>query len=724
MNYYEILGVSADATDQQIKQGYRREAMKWHPDRHEGAAAKGEADRRFKDLALAYRTLRDPTAKADYDRELDQKLRQEYTARQQEQARQEKAQQERAHAQSAEKQTREDPPKADFVNTGPQFKEETVSGDDANQMFFEQMLDLAFELAGRGFPEANIFKALIALGCPDSMARAVAGVAAKKSQPHASKSAGHSGAETEVQPENTKTSHSKDDYYKAALGERNQIYYLKKFQQFDLQGKTSFTWPKPIHFFLTFPWLCYRGMYLNAFLYLISPFILMILVFLANGTDIKNGESSYIIFQIIMFCISSIYIPARANAIYYNYINKKIIKVKLKYFDSKEQLLKLAKDGGTSFTAGTGPIIALIVVAIIGITAAVALPAYQDYTRRAQVATGFSFGSDAAQKISDYYSKKKTGPVDLGITGYALAPSESVKDVTYDSQTGLLTITLRDSFFNAKSLLLIPAVTDGRVAWLCTSKGIDRKYLPQSCRETQEDANARLATMIAETKANDKTNLDYSQVLAAIEAQHPELNPDSPGYNIDALRWVSTRTALYQERGQTPANSLQLAVADYVAEKTKQVFSQSTSTPPLNTYIAELKKLSFNDRHLQAIADMGVKFPIFTASLINVTKDFRQTYGQQAQFVEDSQTWGFMSKNGSKFGFMVLQNRSPRRLKGVVLEVQAEERSCEDKGNVYYMSLNFDTAMDPASVIGVTFPIPSEISSAKRCIDIVDLIYG
>ena len=53
MNFYEILGVSADATDQQIKEAYRREAMKWHPDRHEGFAAKGNADRRFKDLALA-----------------------------------------------------------------------------------------------------------------------------------------------------------------------------------------------------------------------------------------------------------------------------------------------------------------------------------------------------------------------------------------------------------------------------------------------------------------------------------------------------------------------------------------------------------------------------------------------------------------------------------------------------------------------------------------------
>ena len=88
MNHYEILGVGPDATEQQIKEAYRREAMKWHPDRHDSAAAKGEADRRFKDLAVAYRTLRNPVDRANHDRQLEQKLRQEYDTRKKEQAQQ------------------------------------------------------------------------------------------------------------------------------------------------------------------------------------------------------------------------------------------------------------------------------------------------------------------------------------------------------------------------------------------------------------------------------------------------------------------------------------------------------------------------------------------------------------------------------------------------------------------------------------------------------------
>jgi len=175
MNYYEILGVGPKATDQEIKEAYRREAMKWHPDRHNGAAAKGEADRRFKDLAVAYRTLRNPAARADYDRQLEQQLRREYEARQQEQARQQRTQNEQAQR----KQSRPEPPRQDFQDTKPQFDEETASADDANQMFYEQMLDLAFELAERGFPEFNIYKALIALGCPDALAKSVATSASK-----------------------------------------------------------------------------------------------------------------------------------------------------------------------------------------------------------------------------------------------------------------------------------------------------------------------------------------------------------------------------------------------------------------------------------------------------------------------------------------------------------------------------------------------------------------
>ena len=713
MNHYEILGVRPDATEQQIKEAYRREAMKWHPDRHDGAAAKGEADRRFKDLAVAYRTLRNPVDRANYDRQLDQKLRQEYEARQQEQARQQRAHNEKAQ----QRQTRQEPPQPDFADTGPQFEEQTASNDDANQMFYEQMLDLAFELAGRGFPEFNIFKALIALGCPEALAKAVAAVAAKKAQPGTHNGQSSQSTKSQSTPQQADDLHSdseKEDYYKAALGPKNQTYFLDKFRRFDRMGSAGFSWPSAGQFFAGVFWLFYRRMTLIGLLYLFAPYLLIGLLFGFKSTIGVN------LMGITNIGIFMIYLPGRANAIYYNYVNKRIKAAKAKSNDQAAQFAILNRIGGTS-----SAIVWLFSTLFLGgILAAVALPAYQDYTRRAQVATGFVIGSEAAQKVSDYYAAQKTGPGDLAASGFTFAPSKTVKDVAFDSQSGVLTISFQDGFFDAKSLLLVPTAAEGKVSWLCTSTGIATHHLPQSCKATQSDANALLANISAEAQSREKAKPDYAQAVAEIEARHPELNPDSPRYNGTATDWVAARKALHQERGQTPTNSLQLAVADYVASQKQTDQPVSTSlAQPLDNYLAGLRSLSMKDRHFQMLADMGAKFPVFSGTLTNVTKDFRQQYAQQARLIEESQGWGLSSKNGSKFGFIVLQNRTSGALNGVVLEVQAEERPCDNKGNVYYMSLAFNTTLAPGSVAGINFPVPPEIPNGNRCIDVVDLIF-
>ncbi len=64
-DYYEILGVSRDATQEEIKAAYRREALKHHPDRNKGDK---EAERRFKEAAEAYEVLSNPEKRARYDR--------------------------------------------------------------------------------------------------------------------------------------------------------------------------------------------------------------------------------------------------------------------------------------------------------------------------------------------------------------------------------------------------------------------------------------------------------------------------------------------------------------------------------------------------------------------------------------------------------------------------------------------------------------------------------
>ena len=65
-DFYEILGLPKNASDEEIKKSYRKLAMKFHPDRNQGEAAK-EAEVKFKEAKEAYEMLSDPQKRAAYD---------------------------------------------------------------------------------------------------------------------------------------------------------------------------------------------------------------------------------------------------------------------------------------------------------------------------------------------------------------------------------------------------------------------------------------------------------------------------------------------------------------------------------------------------------------------------------------------------------------------------------------------------------------------------------
>lgn len=65
-DYYDILGVTKGASAEELKKAYRKQALEWHPDRHQGAD-KEASEKRFKEINEAYQILSDPQKKAAYD---------------------------------------------------------------------------------------------------------------------------------------------------------------------------------------------------------------------------------------------------------------------------------------------------------------------------------------------------------------------------------------------------------------------------------------------------------------------------------------------------------------------------------------------------------------------------------------------------------------------------------------------------------------------------------
>ena len=115
----------------------------------------------------------------------------------------------------------------------------------------------------------------------------------------------------------------------------------------------------------------------------------------------------------------------------------------------------------------------MIVVAIIGILAAIAIPAYQDYTIRSQVSEGLTLSADIKAGIAEYLAQTGSWPANLVEVG--LGSNPAAKDARYVSQidvnTGTIQITYgRDanSRIQGDRLDLQPMVNlNGDVVWVC-----------------------------------------------------------------------------------------------------------------------------------------------------------------------------------------------------------------------------------------------------------------
>jgi type IV pilus assembly protein PilA len=155
----------------------------------------------------------------------------------------------------------------------------------------------------------------------------------------------------------------------------------------------------------------------------------------------------------------------------------------------------------------------MIVVAIIGILAAIAIPAYQDYTIRSQVTEGLNLASSLQTGVAESFANTGVWPLDITAAGGTAASLPSGKyvnnvivtngtiTVTYGNATATAAGGQANANLLAKTLLLQPTLSPNNdVIWNCglkaavgsqpsgtaspvaTTSTVLPKYLPQSCR--------------------------------------------------------------------------------------------------------------------------------------------------------------------------------------------------------------------------------------------------
>ncbi|MEX1828659.1 pilin [Luteibacter sp. CQ10] len=125
----------------------------------------------------------------------------------------------------------------------------------------------------------------------------------------------------------------------------------------------------------------------------------------------------------------------------------------------------------------------MIVVAIIAILAAIAIPQYQNYVKRAKVSEGLVLADAAKLAVAETFQSTGSMPANASAAGYTATSSTYVSAIALGEGDGKITVTYQHigSGVDEKTVTLTPTTSTGVITWVCGGD-VDKQFLPANCR--------------------------------------------------------------------------------------------------------------------------------------------------------------------------------------------------------------------------------------------------